>query len=130
MGNNQSNEHHTRSCCEKIHRATVGRLTHGPRAPKLKYAPLPTPVNANHVPFEVKVKPLNNFVQLSSNSEEVYTGYIDGMKKKMWAPPDVVGTTTTISHCDSFDDRVSSFISNVKVKFVATSSMGPGAKSP
>ncbi|PWA88902.1 GTP binding Elongation factor Tu family protein [Artemisia annua] len=94
----------------------------------------PTATGVHYGPLEIK--PFTKIVPFTSNnagnngdgghksfSERQCSSYIDGVKMKM-RTSDVGGGRTIVSSCDSFNDKVSSFINDTKHKFVNTQTEG------
>ncbi|GJW09790.1 hypothetical protein Tco_1575617 [Tanacetum coccineum] len=144
MEKDQSINRPARSFCEKIHEAIFGRSvnrssrslgkddgtssslsTNGyPTAAGVHYGPLEIKPFKKNVPFTSNNVGNNRDGGHKSFSEEQCSSYIDGVKMKMRTPSDVGGGRTIVSSCDSFNDKVSGFINDTKLKFVNTQSEG------
>nr|GEX60157.1 elongation factor Tu, mitochondrial [Tanacetum cinerariifolium] len=139
----QSINRPARSFCEKIHEAIFGRpvnrssrslgkddgttlslSTNGyPRATGVHYGPLEIKPFKKNASFTSNNVGNNRDGGHKSFSEGQCSSYIDGVKMKM-RTPDGGGGRMIVSSCDSFNDKVSGFINDTKLKFVNTQSEG------
>ncbi|GKC09506.1 retrovirus-related pol polyprotein from transposon TNT 1-94, partial [Tanacetum coccineum] len=136
MEKDQSINRPARSFCEKIHEAIFGRSvnrssrslgkddsmssslsTNGyPTATGVHYGPLEIKPFKTNVPFTSNNVGKNRDGGHKSFSEGQCSSYIDSVKMKMRTPSDVGGGRPIVSSCDSFNDKVSGFINDTKLK--------------